>query len=285
MRTSTMLKTNRGALAAPSAAAVGRPCATSAARRSGWRAQPTVSGALGRPRTTVLTGAVVADKNVNDIGADMPQPIVKINNEDDPLATIVTIKFGDYLGDLLDTVNALRNLNLNIVRAKFEVDGNRNKFYLTDSKTGEKIFDCDRIEDIRMTIINNLMLYHPESLDELSSFFRAKRAMEPLSALGARGAPSVSTDITLHADKNGIRTILEVTTGDRPGLLVDIVRTLKDISVNVVSAKAETIGKAAHDVFAVTYHGEPLTPPMELLVSNALYYYLARAEVEREESY
>ena len=215
----------------------------------------------------------------------MPQPIVKINNEDDPLATIVTIKFGDYLGDLLDTVNALRNLNLNIVRAKFEVDGNRNKFYLTDSKTGEKIFDCDRIEDIRMTIINNLMLYPPESLDELSSFFRAKRAMEPLSALGARGAPSVSTDITLHADKNGIRTILEVTTGDRPGLLVDIVRTLKDISVNVVSAKAETIGKAAHDVFAVTYHGEPLTPPMELLVSNALYYYLARAEVEREESY
>merc|ERR1719478_2025318 len=129
-----------------------------------------------------------------------------------------------------------------------------------------------------MTIINNLMLYHPESLDELSSFFRAKRAMEPLSALGARGAPSVSTDITLHADKNGIRTILEVTTGDRPGLL-------KDISVNVVSAKAETIGKAAHDVFAVTYHGEPLHSPMELLVVNALYYYLAGAEVEREESY
>ena len=60
-------------------------------------------------------------------------------------------------------------------------------------------------------------------------------------------------------------------------------KTLKDVSVNVVSAKAETIGKAAHDVFAVTYHGEPLNSPMELLVVNALYYYLARAEVEREE--
>lgn len=198
---------------------------------------------------------------------------------------MVTIKFGDYLGDLLDTTTALQNLKLNIVRAKFEVDGNKNKFFITCAKTGEKIFSSERLEEIRMTIIDNLMLYHPESLDELSSFFHARRAAEPLSPLGARGAPSVKTEIQLHGDDSGVRSILEVTTADRPGLLVDIVRTLKDISVNVVSAKAETIGKAAHDVFAVTYHGEPLNAPMETLVQNALYYYLARAEVEKEESY
>ena len=233
----------------------------------------------------VAARAAVADKSVTESDPTLPQPEVCINNESDPLATVVTIKFGDYLGDLLDTTRALQNLKLNIVRAKFEVDGAKNKFYITCSKTGEKIFSTERLEEIRMTIIENLMLYHPESVEELSTFFHAKRAAEPLSPLGARGAPSVKTEVIIHPDSHGIRSILEITTADRPGLLVDIVKTLKDVSVNVVSAKAETIGKAAHDVFAVTYHGEPLNSPMELLVVNALYYYLARAEVEREESY
>jgi len=244
------------------------------------------SAAANRSRTSITTaGAVVADKNVEENGVTVPQPIVIINNEVDPIATVVTIKFGDYLGDLLDTVAALKNLNLNIVRAKFDMEGNKNKFFITDEKNGEKIFSSERLEEIRMTIINNLMLYHPESLDELSSFFHAKRAAEPLSKLGARGAPSVNTEVSLYRDQQDIRTILEITTADRPGLLVDIVKTLKDVSVNVISAKVETIGKAAHDVFAVTYHGEALNGPMETLVANALYYYLARAEVEKEESY
>jgi len=283
-----MLKKTRGLLSSRTLAG---PCA--ALGRGGVQvtsAAPHGASRRARAARTSLSVAcsVVADKvgEAPGSGGDTtPQPIVCINNEIDPLATVVTIKFGDYLGDLLDTTRALQNLKLNIVRAKFEVDGNKNKFFITCAKTGEKIFSSERLEEIRMTIIDNLMLYHPESLDELSSFFHARRAAEPLSPLGARGAPSVKTEIQLHGDNSGVRSILEVTTADRPGLLVDIVRTLKDISVNVVSAKAETIGKAAHDVFAVTYHGERLNAPMETLVQNALYYYLARAEVEKEESY
>jgi hypothetical protein len=37
--------------------------------------------------------------------AATPQPKVKIDNESDPFATIVTIEYGDYLGELLDTVS------------------------------------------------------------------------------------------------------------------------------------------------------------------------------------
>jgi hypothetical protein len=65
----------------------------------------------------------------------------------------------------------LQNLDLNIVRAKFDMEGNKNKFFITCAKTGEKIFSSDRLEEIRMTIINNMVLYHPEALEELSSFF------------------------------------------------------------------------------------------------------------------
>jgi len=51
---------------------------------------------------------------------------------------------------------------------------------------------------------------------------------------------------------------------------VDIVRVLKDINLNVVSAEVDTIGSQALDEFYVTYHGEPLSSPMELLATNAL---------------
>merc|ERR1719421_2795176 len=74
---------------------------------------------------------------------------------------------------------------------------------ISSRRSVEKIFSTERLEEIRMTIIENLMLYHPESVEELSTFF------------------------------HGIRSILEITTADRPGLLVDIVKTLKDVSVNV----------------------------------------------------
>ena len=52
-----------------------------------------------------------------------------------------------------------------------------------------------------------------------------------------------------------------------------------------VSAEIDTVGDTAQDEFFVTYHGEPLNPPMIQLVSNSLQYYLSLGEVSREESY
>lgn len=34
----------------------------------------------------------------------VPKPVVKIDNQSDPFATVVSIQFGDRLGELLDTV-------------------------------------------------------------------------------------------------------------------------------------------------------------------------------------
>jgi hypothetical protein len=51
---------------------------------------------------------------------------------------------------------------------------------------------------------------------------------------------------------------------------VDIVRTLKDINVNVASAEIDTIGAMAKDELFITYEGEPLDGPMVQLVTDAL---------------
>ena len=66
---------------------------------------------------------------------------------------------------------------------------------------------------------------------------------------------------------------------------MDIVRVLKDINLNVVSAEVDTVGAVAQDEFFVTYRGEPLGSPMVTLVTNALQYYLSLAEVATQESY
>lgn len=43
----------------------------------------------------------------NNGASDVPEPIVKIDNESDPFATIVTVEYGDRLGELLDTVSLI----------------------------------------------------------------------------------------------------------------------------------------------------------------------------------
>jgi len=35
----------------------------------------------------------------------VPEPVVKIDNQSDAFATVVTVEFGDRLGELLDTVS------------------------------------------------------------------------------------------------------------------------------------------------------------------------------------
>ncbi|KAL4431582.1 hypothetical protein ABPG77_001424 [Micractinium sp. CCAP 211/92] len=221
--------------------------------------------------------------------AAVPEPVVKIDNETDPFATIVSIEFGDRLGELLDTVASLKALGLNIRRAKLK-SGKEQKFYVTDSRTSEKIIKSAKLEEIRITILQNLLAFHPESGEQLAWGTPAARAAVvtrdiDASPLGRR--PGIQTQIEVREHESGSHSVLLVNTIDRPGLLTDIVRVLKDINLNVVSAEVDTIGRNAVDRFNITFHGEPLPEPMCQLTVNALQYYLAQGDVEKEwtESY
>ena len=148
-----------------------------------------------------------------------------------------------------------------------------------------------KIEEIRLTILNNMLTFHPESGDQLAwgspkARMANVREDDPTHPLGAK-VRSIITQIETRDAESGAFTQILVNTLDRPGLLTDIVRVLKDINLNVVSAEVDTIGRNAVDIFNVTYHGEPLPDPMCQLAVNALQYYLGQAEVEKEwsESY
>ncbi|XRB25492.1 ACT domain-containing protein [Pseudoscourfieldia marina] len=243
----------------------------------------------GRNRVRASSSSSSSSETVEEVA--VPNPEVIIDNMADAGATIVTVRFGNYLEDLVDTCAALRALNLNVVRAKLCDETNRNTFYITNLADGEKVTKADKLEEIRMTILTNIMEFHPESKEKLilgvAHMPKASTVLESMeqNPLGPRPSSLIPTKISCKEHPSGSRTELTVETTDRPGLLTDIVKLLKDISVNVMSAEIDTVGLMAHDVLYVSYHGAALDDNMMELVTNVLQYYLSKAEVSKEESY
>jgi [protein-PII] uridylyltransferase len=59
----------------------------------------------------------------------------------------------------------------------------------------------------------------------------------------------LTPEVRLFPDDKGTHYILEIVAGDRPGLLARIAYTLAKANVNVASAKINTLGERAEDVF------------------------------------
>ncbi|XVF75208.1 hypothetical protein PTKIN_Ptkin13bG0169200 [Pterospermum kingtungense] len=221
------------------------------------------------PRATPSAAAVEGTDTV-------PTPKVIIDQDSDPDATVVEITFGDRLGALLDTMNALKNLGLNVTKANVYLDssGKHNKFAITKASTGRKVDDPELLEAIRLTIINNLLEYHPESSSQLA--MGAAFGVEPPKE-------KVDVDIATHItveDDGPDRSLLFVETADRPGLLVDLVKIITDINIAVESGEFDTEGLLAKAKFHVSYKGKAIIKPLQQVLANSLRYFLRRPSTE-----
>ncbi|KAJ0984211.1 hypothetical protein J5N97_002567 [Dioscorea zingiberensis] len=206
----------------------------------------------------------------------VPTPKVIIDQDSDPDVTIVEITFGDRLGALLDTMKSLTNLGLNVVKANVFLDssGKHNKFAITKASTGRKVEDPELLEAIRLTIINNLLEYHPESSAQLA--MGAAFGIDP-------PMQQVDVDIATHIniyDDGPDRSLLIVETADRPGLLVDLVKIITDINITVQSGEFDTEGLLAKAKFHVSYQDKPLIKPLQQVLANSLRYFLRRPTTE-----
>jgi [protein-PII] uridylyltransferase len=63
------------------------------------------------------------------------------------------------------------------------------------------------------------------------------------------------THIALSVDERNGRSVLELTAGDRPGLLCDVGKVLMHEHVELHAAKIMTVGERAEDVFYLTDFG------------------------------
>ncbi|KAF3552643.1 hypothetical protein DY000_02000173 [Brassica cretica] len=166
----------------------------------------------------------------------VPMPMVLIDQDADPEATIVQLSFGDRLGALIDTMRALKDLGLDVIKGTVTTKGSvkQTRFSITKLDTGRKVEDPDLLEQIRLTIINNLLKYHPECSEQLAMG----------ETFGIK-APEKKVDVDIathiHVKEDGPkRSLLCIETADRPGLVVEMIKVMADINIDVESAEIDT---------------------------------------------
>jgi [protein-PII] uridylyltransferase len=149
------------------------------------------------------------------------------------------------------TTAALDQLGLNIVDARITPtgDGFSLDLYHLLEDDGAPIGDHDRLVEIEQALWRSLQ----GSAD--APFAVSRRAPRQARMF------NTPTQIALSVDERNRRSVLELTAGDRPGLLCDVGRVLMQERVELAAAKIMTVGERAEDVFYVTdFDNRPLSP-------------------------
>ncbi|HUO20796.1 MAG TPA: [protein-PII] uridylyltransferase [Steroidobacteraceae bacterium] len=147
------------------------------------------------------------------------------------------------------TTAALDQLGLNIVDARITPtgDGFSLDLYHLLEDDGAPITDSDRQQEIERALWRSLQ--GPAD----APFAVSRRAPRQARMF------NTPTQIGVAVDEPNRRSVLELTAGDRPGLLCEVGKVLMAEQVELHAAKIMTVGERAEDVFYVTdFDNRPL---------------------------
>jgi [protein-PII] uridylyltransferase len=155
---------------------------------------------------------------------------------------------------------ALDQLGLTIVDARIVPLGSARSFdtYVVLEDTGEPIEESHRLNDIAALVRREI---DRSGLKPMKVTRRAPRQVRMFST---------PTTITFTADARNGRTVMEITAGDRPGLLSEIGRVLEQQRIHLQNAKVTTVGERAEDVFFINIGRTALDEPAEEALRVAL---------------
>jgi [protein-PII] uridylyltransferase len=170
------------------------------------------------------------------------EPLVGLEPESVRGTTAVLIFARPRRHGFARTTAALDQLGLNIVDARITPtgDGYTLDLYHLLEDDGAPITDNDRRVEIEQALWSSL------------------RGPQDSPLMVSRRAPrqarmfNTPTQIALSVDERNRRSVLELTAGDRPGLLCDVGKVLMAERVELHAAKIMTVGERAEDVFYVT---------------------------------
>lgn len=183
------------------------------------------------------------------------EPLVLIketSNEQFEGATQIFVYTRDMPNLFAATVAALDQLQLTVLDARIITSPSRFSLdtYFVLDENNEPIKDLRRLDQIRSTLI--VTLSHPDRFPEIVSR-RMPRQLKHFS---------VKTDVTISNDIINQRTVVEIITLDRPGLLARIGRIFMEHGVNLQNARIATLGERAEDVFFLTdANQQPISDP------------------------
>jgi [protein-PII] uridylyltransferase len=149
------------------------------------------------------------------------------------------------------TTAVLEQLNLNIVDARISSSFgpfSLSSFIVLDEHNQSLARDPSRKERIRQRLFDELD--DPEDYPSIIS----RRTPRQLKMF------AFPTEVTFSNDTINQRTVMEVITPDRPGLLARVGLVLLKHNISLVNAKIATLGERVEDVFFVTdENGDPLS--------------------------
>lgn len=177
------------------------------------------------------------------------EPLVLIRQQTERGGTEIFIYTPIRDSQFTTSTTLLDQMGLNIVDAR--ILPSRDNFtldtYMVLEEDGEPLRGHYRLEEIRGMLQH--LLNHPEETPE-----KVQRQM-------ARQLKhfNIRTQVLFHSDPHNPRTVMEVITSDRPGLLSRIARALAVCQVRLLNAKIATFGERVEDIFFITdQHGQPL---------------------------
>jgi [protein-PII] uridylyltransferase len=150
------------------------------------------------------------------------------------------------------SVSALDQLHLTVLDARIITSTSHFSLdtYIVLDENNVPIRDAERLEKIRATLQRTLA--DPSHFPDVVQ----RRMPRQLKHFELKTSVSLSNDIINQ------RTVVEVITLDRPGLLARIGRIFMDHGVSLQNARIATLGERAEDVFFLTdTQGHPLSDP------------------------
>jgi [protein-PII] uridylyltransferase len=152
----------------------------------------------------------------------------------------------------------LDQLGLNVVNAGITTTSDNHILDTFDvlGESGKPVTNDMRIEEIRTAL-----------LDEINNSDRQPWQITRRTPRRYQHFP-IKTQLEFKQDTFDHRTVMELVTADRPGLLSHIGRAFADCGVKLLNAKIATLGSRVEDVYYITdNNNEPLT---DTLISECL---------------
>jgi [protein-PII] uridylyltransferase len=171
---------------------------------------------------------------------DAPLVFLRPHSERGGTAICVYSRHDDFIFGRVTAV--LSQLGLTILDARIVPVGSDASLddYVVLEDTGAPIEDPERLAEIEQVLLREI---NRRNASPISVTRRAPRQVRMFTT---------PTHIQFSDDLRNKRTVLEITAGDRPGLLSQIGQALKACGVRLQNAKITTVGERAEDVFFIT---------------------------------
>ena len=199
-------------------------------------------------------------------------PIIQWHNEPDRGYTVAKICTWDRAGLFSTLAGSLSAAGVNILGAQVFTrrDGIViDTFFVNDARTGSLVNRVER-EAFEKIIMQALTAEHPEDRPNFPVLIGRQRTGRPLyqSLEGER----IPTRVYFDNESSEARTVIEIETEDRLGLLYAISEVLTDLHLDIALAKISTEKGAAIDTFYLAEaDGQKIsTPDRQKAIANKL---------------